>query len=64
MFHYLLVEKQLCTLVLFELNILIKKFLIKFKGKSITHNIFRMPSYDSAMCGFYCIASTEYMTAG
>ena len=23
-----------------------------------------MPSYDSAMCGFYCIASTEYMTAG
>ena len=34
------------------------------KDKSITYNIFRIQDHDSIMCGFYCIAFTEYMLAG
>ena len=40
-----------------ELNI----FLNKIKDKSITHNIFRIQENEPIMCGFYCIALTEYM---
>ena len=29
-----------------------------------THTIFRIQDNDSIMCGFYCIAFTEYMLAG
>ena len=36
----------------------------RIRDKSITHNIFRIQDNDSVMCGFYCIAFTEYMLAG
>ena len=36
----------------------------KIKDKSITHNIFRIQSDDSIMCGYYCIAFIEYLIAG
>ena len=32
--------------------------------ESITHNVFRIQSDDSIMCGFYCITFIEYMIAG
>ena len=34
------------------------------KDKSITHNIFRIQSADSFMCGLYCIASIKHTLAG
>ena len=36
----------------------------KNKGKSITHNIFRIQNDDSIWCGFYCIVFIHYMIAG
>ena len=33
----------------------------KIRGKSITHNIFRMQGNESVMCEFYCIAFIEYI---
>ena len=63
-FHYLLIEIQLYTLIILELNIFLKKVLNKIREKSITHNIFRIPSDDSIICGFYCIALIEYMLSG
>ena len=35
----------------------------KIKDKSITHNIFRIYSDDSIICGFYCITFIEYIIA-
>ena len=35
----------------------------KIREKSATHNIFRIQSDDSIMCGFYCITFIEYITA-
>ena len=63
-FHHLLIEIQLYTLFLSELNIFLKKYLKKIKDKSTTHNIFRIQDNESVMCGFYCIAFIEYMLAG
>ena len=40
-----------------------QEVLNKIKDKSITHDIFRMKSADSIICGFYCIAFIEYMVA-
>ena len=37
--------------------------LSKIRDTSITHNVFRIQSDDSTMCGFYCIAFIEYMIA-
>ena len=34
------------------------------EDESITHNVFRIQSDDSIMCGFYCITFIEYMIAG
>ena len=34
------------------------------KDKFIIHNIFRIESNDSVMCGFYCIAFIVYLFAG
>ena len=36
----------------------------KIKDKSIIHNIFRIQSDNTIMCGFYYIAFIEYMIAG
>ena len=36
----------------------------KIKGKFISHNIFRIQSHDSIMCGLHCIAFIDYMIAG
>ena len=65
-FHYLLRETQ-HTAVYFDsfvIEYIPQEVLSKIKGKSITHNICRMQSYDSLMCGFYCFAFIEYMFAG
>ena len=40
-----------------------QELLYKFKDKSIRHNILRIRDDDSIMCGFYCIAFVEYMSA-
>ena len=40
-----------------------EEVLHKSKDKSITHNIFRIPSDDSVMPGFYCIAFIEFTIA-
>ena len=60
-FHYLLIEIQLYTLILLELNIFHKN---KIRDKSITHNIFRIQDNESIMCGFYYIVFIEYILAG
>ena len=36
----------------------------KIRGKSITHNIFRIQDNEPIMYGFYCIAFIEYMLEG
>ena len=41
-----------------------QEVLEKIKGKSITHNIFRIQDNGSIRCGFCCIAFIEYMLAG
>ena len=41
-----------------------QEMLNKNKGKSITHNIFRIQNDDSIWCEFYCIAFIHYMIAG
>ena len=33
------------------------------KNKNITANIFRMPAYDSVMCGYFCIRFIDFMLA-
>ena len=39
-FHYLLIEVQLYTFILLELDIFLKKYLKKIKDKLIVYNIF------------------------
>ena len=41
-----------------------EEVLNKITDESITDNIFRIQDNESIMCGFYCIAFTEYMLAG
>ena len=48
----------------FETEHIPQDILNKIKDKSITHNIFRIPTNDSVTCGFYCIVSLEYMITG
>ena len=38
-----------------------QEILNKIRDKSITCSIFRMQDIESLMCGFSCIAFTEYM---
>ena len=47
----------------FGIECIPQKILIKIKNKLLNHNIFRIQSSDSIMCGFYCIAFTEYIIA-
>ena len=35
----------------------------KIEDKSITYNILRIQPNNFIMCGFYCLAFMEYMTA-
>ena len=39
----------------------IKKFI---KNKNITANISRIQTYDSVMCGYFCIRFIDFMLAG
>ena len=39
----------------------IKKFI---KNKNIKTNIFRIQTYDSIMCGYFCIGFIDFMLAG
>ena len=48
----------------FETEYISQEILIKINNKSITHYIFRIQDNESIMCGFYCIAFTEYTLAG
>ena len=41
---------------LFEIEYIPQAVLSKIKNKSITHNIFRVQSDDSIMCGFYVLS--------
>ena len=41
-----------------------QEVLAKMKDKCTTHNIFRIQSDNSIMCGFYCINFIKYMIAG
>ena len=47
----------------------IPKEIIKFinrpsQNKNIMTNIFRMPAYDSVMCGYFCIGFIDFMFKG
>ena len=54
---------QKCSCVLsFGIKYILQDASSKIKDKSLTHNIFRIQSDDSILCGFYCI-TLEYMTA-
>ena len=62
----LFVKKDKCTYFdsfgIEHIPIEIEKFI---EGLSeIDKNIFRVQSYDSIMCGYYCIKFIEYMFAG
>ena len=48
----------------FGIEYLPQEVLNKIKGKSITHNIFKIQNNESTVCGFYCIAFIEHMLAG
>ena len=48
----------------FEIKYIPLDVLNKIRDNSITHNIFRIQVIESIMCGFYCIAFTEYMLTG
>ena len=39
----------------------IKKFI---NNKNIIANIFRLPAYDSVMCGYFCNGFTDFMFKG
>ena len=52
-FHYLLMEIWLGTLILFGTEHILQELLSKIKDRSITRNIFRIQDDDSVMCGFY-----------
>ena len=41
-----------------------QEILSKIKDKPITHNIFKIKSNDSIICGLICIAFIEYMLSG
>ena len=41
-----------------------QKVLSEVQNKSITHNIFRIQSDNSIMCGFFCITFIKYIIAG
>ena len=43
----------------------IPKEIIKFiENRNIKTNIFRIPAYDSIMCGYFCIAFIDFMFKG
>ena len=48
----------------FGIEYILQEVLNNIKGKSITHNIFRIQVNESVMCGFYCIVFIDYMLAG
>ena len=60
-FNYFLTEIQLSTLIGTEF--IPQESLSKIKGKSITHNIFRLQSDNSVICRFHWMAFIEKMTA-
>ena len=47
----------------FEIEDIPQEVFSKIKDKSITHNILRIQSDYSIMCGFYCIAFIKCMLA-
>ena len=48
----------------FVIEYIPQEVLNRIKGKSITHNTFRMQSDNSIVCEFYCMAFIEYMISG
>ena len=48
----------------FGLEYIPQEVLNKVRDKSVTHNIFRIQDKESVMCGLYCVAFIEYMSAG
>ena len=45
----------------FEIEYIPQEVLNKMKDKSITHNMFRVNSDESAVCQLYCIVFIEYV---
>ena len=61
----LLINKN--TAVVFDtfgIEYIPEEILSQIKDKTIAHNIFRIQSYGTVMCGSYCMALIEYMIAG
>ena len=58
-FRYLLIEIQVYTLILLELNIS-QEVLNKIRDKSQYSQYIRIQDNESIMCGFYCTAFIEY----
>ena len=48
----------------FGIEYTLPEVLSKTRGKSITHNLFRIQDPESIMFGYYCIAFLEYVLAG
>ena len=48
----------------FGIEYILQEVLNNIKGKSITHNIFRIQVNESVMCGLYCIVFIDYVLAG
>ena len=63
-FHYLVKKITAVYFSSFGIKCILQEVLNKIKNKSITHNIFRIQSDDSIMCGFFCVAFIEFILEG
>ena len=63
-FYYLVKKNTAVFFSSFGIKCILQEVLNKIKNKSITHNIFRIQSDDSIMCGFFCVAFIEFILEG
>ena len=55
---------MLLILTVLELNTFQKKLKKIIKKSTVVRNIFRIHSYDSIMCGYFCIDFIDFMFKG
>ena len=48
----------------FEVQHIPEKIKRSINNKNIIANIFRIPAYDSIMCGYFCIGFSDFMLKG
>ena len=48
----------------FGVEHILKEIKTFINNKNIKINIFRIQSYDSIMCGYFCIGFIDFMSAG